>query len=193
MTHEQAFVFIANNLDLLLIEIDRQLRQAEKRDENVNNSEMSNEDEIGFISRILLYDYLELVNLNVELEKIPLVRRSEKIISFADVLRKRVISRRVKGVVFGKLFEAVNLDKMAIDVVRDANLFLIDDADLVNATIDKLFELNPSAIDDYKSKEKKRLKIFDFFVGRVHKELNDRSEPDLVDRLVLSRLKKLLN
>lgn len=171
-------MFIANNLDLLLIEIEKQL---------------SDPNDLAFINKILLFDYLELVNLNVELDKIDLRRRCEKIVSYADLLKRRVISRRVKNVVFGKLFEEANVDKLALDVVREFDLFLIDDEKIVSASIHKMFENNPAAVTEYKNKEKKRLKIFDFFVGRVHNDLNDRADPDLVDRLVLTRLKSLLS
>lgn len=180
LSHEHAFIFVANNLDTLLIEIEKLLGE-EKRDE------------ISFINNILLHDYLALVNQNIELDKIDVRRRCEKIISFADVLKKKVINHRVKSEVFGKLFAEVNLDKSALDLVRDLNLFLIEDDKIVNTSIEKLFEQNPSAIVDYKNKEKKRLKIFDFFVGRVHKDLHERADPDLVDRLVIKRLKSLLD
>lgn len=180
MTHENAFVFVANNLDLMLIEISRLI-----------GSSLSKQD-IEFINRILLIEYLELVNLNYDLEKINLRRRCEKIVSYADVLKRNVISRRVRSVVFAKLFEPANTDKMAIDIIDEAKLHLIADEKLISESIEKLFSENKSALDEYKNKEKKRSKIFDFFVGKIHKDLNDRADPILVDKLVLSHLKKLI-
>ena len=56
-----------------------------------------------------------------------------------------------------------------------------------------MFELNKKACDEYVRKEKKRVKIFDFFVGKVHKELNELADQTIVDKLVDESLKKLLN
>jgi Asp-tRNA(Asn)/Glu-tRNA(Gln) amidotransferase B subunit len=40
-------------------------------------------------------------------------------------------------------------------------------------------------------KPKKRMKIFDFFMGRVHKALNDCADPEMVNDIVLKSLKKI--
>jgi Asp-tRNA(Asn)/Glu-tRNA(Gln) amidotransferase B subunit len=149
-------------------------------------------DEIEFINRILLHEYLGLVNANVDLDSIDLRRRCEKILSYGELLKSKAISRRVKNTVFAKLFEPVNINKMARDLVKEMDLFLINDEKVINESILKLFEQNSAAINEYKSKEKKRVKIFDFFVGRVHKDLNERADPELVDKLVLDNLKKTI-
>lgn len=196
LSHENAFVFVANNLDLLLIEIEHQLDLQDTNESNDKKKKMPpRSDDIAFISKLLLFDYLQLVNQNVELDRISVSSRAKKIVSYARVLRERVISPRVKDVVFKRLFDDDSQDaekKLAADVVRELDLYLIEDESRVNTSVDKLFEQNPQAIDEYKRREKRRLKIFDFFVGRVHKDMNDRADPDLVDRVVLARLKKLI-
>lgn len=149
-------------------------------------------DEIEFINRILLHEYLGLVNANVDLDGIDLRRRCEKILSYGELLKSKAISRRVKNTVFAKLFEPANINKMARDLVKEMDLFLINDEKVINDSILKLFEQNSASINEYKSKEKKRVKIFDFFVGRVHKDLNERADPELVDKLVLDNLKKTI-
>lgn len=149
-------------------------------------------EEIEFINRILLHEYLGLVNANVDLDSIDLRRRCEKILSYGELLKSKAISRRVKNTVFAKLFEPANINKMARDLVKEMDLFLISDEKVINDSILKLFEQNSAAINEYKSKEKKRVKIFDFFVGRVHKDLNERADPELVDKLVLDNLKKTI-
>lgn len=149
-------------------------------------------DEIEFINRILLHEYLGLVNANVDLDGIDLRRRCEKILSYGELLKSKAISRRVKNTVFAKLFEPANINKMARDLVKEMDLFLINDEKVINESILKLFEQNSAAINEYKSKEKKRVKIFDFFAGRVHKDLNERADPELVDKLVLDNLKKTI-
>lgn len=149
-------------------------------------------EEIEFINRILLHEYLGLVNANVDLDSIDLRRRCEKILSYGELLKSKAISRRVKNNVFAKLFEPTNINKMARDLVKEMDLFLINDEKVINESILKIFEQNSAAINEYKSKEKKRVKIFDFFVGRVHKDLNERADPELVDKLVLDNLKKTI-
>lgn len=181
MSHENAFIFVANNLDLILIEIEKMAQETKTLKPDYES-----------LIQILLYGYLELINLNYDLDKIDLRKRCEKIISYSDVLKNKVISQRVKSVLFRKLFDQENYHKMAMDLVKELDLFVINDEAIIVSSIEKLFDKHPEAVQEYKGKEKKRLKLFDFFVGRVHKDLNDRAEPDLVDKLVFSRLKKLI-
>jgi aspartyl-tRNA(Asn)/glutamyl-tRNA(Gln) amidotransferase subunit B len=182
LSHENAFVFIANNLDLILIQI-----VAEKKSNKWDKEEMQQ------ITGILLNDYLHQVNVNsVNLEKISTEIKARKIISFADLTRRKLISRRIRAMVFESLFSLENLDKLALDLVQEKNWFIINDTVTINKSIEKLFAENAKAIEDYRQKEKKRLKIFDFFVGRVHKDLADLACPELVDKLVLENLKKLI-
>lgn len=174
-------MFIANNLDVLLIEISKIIGEKAK-----------NKDELMFLNRIILFEYLEQVNNNKDLDKFDMRKKCEKIISYAQLLKEKIISRRVKNQVFKMLFDPVNLDKLGMDIVKEFNFFIINDEEIICNSIKKLFDENPDAIKDYKTKEKKRSKVFDFFVGRVHKDLNDKAEPDLVDKLVMNNLKKLI-
>lgn len=179
LTHKNAFVFVANNLDSILIEI-------------VSNFDKVSKEDLKIYIRVLLNEYLNQVNENSDLDKIDFKIKCAKIASYADLLKNKLISRRISIKFFSKLFEMKNLDKLAFDLAKEENLFIINDKQIIIQSINKLFEQNPKALNEYKTKAKKRPKIFDFFVGRVHKDLNDRADPKLVDDLVSKHLEKLL-
>ncbi|CAF0740454.1 unnamed protein product [Brachionus calyciflorus] len=180
MTNENAFVFVANNLDHILNEL-----------VSTRNKELSH-DVLRLYIRVLLTEYLNQVNENNDLDKIDFKVKCNKIESYVELIRNKLISRRISLTFFKKLFELKNIDKMAHELAQEENLFIIRDENLIKKTLEKLSEQNPKAINEYKNKEKKRTKIFDFFVGRVHKELRDVADPELVDHIVQTYLKSLL-
>ena len=182
LSAEQAFVFVANNLDILLTCI-------------VDKFNVPMED-IPLYTRVLCLNFLHLINLNVNMDKMSLNLKSEKIFSFVnDAIKKNMVSKRVAVKLFVDLFnQEQNINKLTLDIIREKNMFIVKDVQVINQCIQKLFELNVKAVNEYKQKTttKSREKIFDFFVGRVHKNFNEFTDPDLVDKLVLESLKKLL-
>jgi aspartyl-tRNA(Asn)/glutamyl-tRNA(Gln) amidotransferase subunit B len=180
LTHENAFVFVANDLDKILFEI-------------ISLSDDNDKEYAKKCVGILLFEYLNQLNKNSDrLDKYDFKLKCRKIKSYIDVMNENLISKRIKYKFFGELFDEENTNKMAIDMIKERNLFIVNDVDLIQSKIDYLFELNKKACDEYAKKEKKREKIFDFFVGRVHKELNELADQTLVDKMVDESLKKLL-
>jgi aspartyl-tRNA(Asn)/glutamyl-tRNA(Gln) amidotransferase subunit B len=178
LTDEKAFVFVANDLDNILFEIIPIVDNKEYVDKCVG---------------ILLFEYLNQLNKNSDrLEKYDFKLKCKKLKSYIDVMNENLISKRIKFKFFGELFDEENMNKMAIDLIKEKNLFIVNNVDLIQSKINILLELNKKACDEYIKKEKKREKIFDFFVGRVHKELNELADQTLVDKLVDESLKKLL-
>ena len=178
LTHENAFVFVANDLDEILFEI----------------APLTDDKEyIKKCVGILLFEYLNQLNkYSDRLEKYDFKLKCKKIKSYVDVMNDNLISKRIKYKFFGELFEDENMNKVAIELIREKNLFIVNDIGIIQSKINDLFELNKKACDEYVRKEKKRVKIFDFFVGKVHKELNELADQTIVDKLVDESLKKLL-
>jgi Asp-tRNA(Asn)/Glu-tRNA(Gln) amidotransferase B subunit len=176
-----AFTFVAHDLDALLIEIVDQFKAPV--------------DEIPIYANLLRTRYLHVQNLNINLDKMSSRLRCQKIVSYVnDVLKANLVNNRVRGQLFIDLFnQDEHLHKMASDLIKEKNLAVIKDAQLIRECIQKLFAENEKSIIDYKvSKEKKRAKTFDMFVTRVHKNFNETTDPDLVNELVAEALKNSL-
>ena len=175
---ENAFIFVANNLDTIIKNL--------LPEQNVSNQD------VRLYVRVLLTEYLNQVNENPDLDKISFEIKCSKIRSFVEIIKEGKISRRIWLSFFKKLFHIKNLEKLANDLAEEEDLYVIKDEKLIEESIKKVFEQNSKAIAQYQTKEKKRDKIFDFFVGRVHQELRNVADPDLVDNLVLKNLKQLV-
>jgi Asp-tRNA(Asn)/Glu-tRNA(Gln) amidotransferase B subunit len=177
---EVAFTFVAHNLDLLLNEIATQF--------NVPS------EDIKLYKRVLQINYLQVVNLNINLDRTSQNLRCKKIVSYVnDVLKGKMVSRRISAKLFVDLFnQDENLEKLTSDLIKEKNLAIINDRNLINKRVLELFSENVKALNEYKTKEKKREKIFEFFNGRVHKSFNDLACPDLVEQIVTDKLKAIL-
>ena len=129
------------------------------------------------------------MNKNIDLDKFNFELKCKKITSYVDLLAKKLISKRINFRLFTLLFELENMDKQAFELAKEKHLFIINDVEKINKTVQALFKANPKALNDYKLKMNKREKVFDFFCGKVHKELNDLADQGLVDDIILKSLK----
>ena len=177
---EIAFTFVSHDLDVLLLKVIETLKVPLE--------------EIPMYTQVLKYNYLHVVNLNTPMDKMSLSLQGQKIVSYVnDVLKAKKVSSRVSKQLFVDLFnQEEHLHKMTSDLISEKNLMIVNDSNLINECIQKLLSANSKAISEYKSKEKKREKIFDFFVGRVHKSFNETTDSDLVNKLVADALKNTL-
>ena len=178
MKDETAFVFVANDLDKILVEV------ISKR---VNDS-----DYVKTCVSVLNRFYLNQINTNPSIDKFEFELKCKKIGSFVELIMNKVIGTRVHLKVFGMLFQIENEAKLADELVKEHDLYLVSDPSLILESLEKLFEENPKAVGEYKTKANKRAKIFDFFVGRLHKNFNDRADSKVIDSLVDESLKKLI-
>lgn len=176
LTDEICFIFIANDLDKIFIEI---LKNYKQTNQNI-------------LVKVLLNEYLNQVNKNIDLDKFSFEIKCKKISSYVDLLEKKLISKRIHFKFFTLLFQLENMDKQAIELAEKEQLFLISDIEQIKQIVKLLFDSNPKALNDYKLKSNKREKVFDFFVGRVHKEFNDLADQELVDEIILKALKDLI-
>jgi aspartyl-tRNA(Asn)/glutamyl-tRNA(Gln) amidotransferase subunit B len=188
LTIENAFVFIANDLDLIFIKLMNQ-------QSSTTSSDFNNDSKI--YSKILLRDYLSILNKRsdeiIDLNQMDIELKCKKLISFGKVIKESVISTRITNNVFKKLFEKKNLNKLAIDIIREEDLFIVNDSQIINECIQSLFSENQKQVTALKTNPvKNKNKIFDFFAGRIHKKFNDKTDPKLVDELLLKSLDSLI-
>jgi Asp-tRNA(Asn)/Glu-tRNA(Gln) amidotransferase B subunit len=181
ITDEDAFIFVANDLDYIIFEIFTISNLLDK-----NNIE-----DIKLCVRVLLREYLNQVNTNSNIHNIDFKLKCQKIVSYIELRKNKEISTRICLRFFAKLFESENIQKMAAEVAKENNFLIINDTEIISDTMRSLMETNTKAINDFKNKPNKRTKIFDFFMGRVHKAFNDCADPEMVNDIVLKSLKKL--
>ena len=181
MTDKIALVFVANDLDYILYEIFKISKNLDK----------NNEQDKKICVKVLINEYLNQINLNTNIESVDFNLKCKKIVSYAEFLRNKIISKRICIKFFTKLFEAQNMNKMADDIAKENSWFIVNDAEIITKALNDLFEEDQKAITVYKTKPNKRTKIFDHFVGKLHKKFNDCASPEMVDDIVLQSLKKL--
>ena len=94
ITDENAFVFVANDLDYIFIEIFSSSKFLDK-----NNSE-----ERRLCILVLLNEYLNQINSNSEINNIEFKLKCKKIASYVELLKNKAISKRISLIFFSKLF-----------------------------------------------------------------------------------------
>lgn len=95
------------------------------------------------------------------------------------------------GTISGKIAKQVFIDmwqtgKTAADIVKEKNLVQITDTGAIEKVIDEVLAANQSQVADYRGG---RTKLFGFFVGAVMKASKGQANPDLVNKILLEKLK----
>lgn len=85
-----------------------------------------------------------------------------------------------------KVFEAVfDADGDVDAYVREHGLEQVNDAALVERTVDRILDANPKSVADYRAGKDK---AFGFLVGQVMRELKGRADPKTVNELLKAKL-----
>ena len=84
------------------------------------------------------------------------------------------------------------MSKSAYEVVEENNLFIVNDPELIENVLNDLFNANHKAIDQYKSKPKKREKLIEFFIRLLHEHFGNRTESNQVNTIVRNSLEQLI-
>ena len=180
MSHTNAFIFVANDLDAL---IDAVVELPSFTDE------MRRSGATKLLVNTIRVDYLHQKNKNAaELNKLDTLTRARKIASFVRLMHERRISDRSTKHLFDMLFAPDNGGKMADELVAEHDLWIVDDERQLTELMRRLMATSPEACQKY---AKKKLKIIDHFTTRMHAELRDRAERHLVDSVVKRELEKL--
>ena len=185
LTDEKAFIFIANDLDLLLKEI------ILKGDQN---RLITTEDEsfIQTLIKVILNEYLNQVNTNPDLNKIDFGLKCKKIESYTRLVEKNLIGNRFRLKFFALLFDVNNLYKLADDLAEENNFYIVNCPIVLDERLNELLKTNEKAVAEFRLKPKKREKITEFFIRKMHVSFNDLADTGLVNQTVLNKLNKLI-
>lgn len=100
-----------------------------------------------------------------------------------NLINDGTISSKIAKDVF-KLM--VNSNKEPIEIVKEKGLVQISDSSELEKIIDQVIEKHPLDADEYK---KGNTKVIGFFVGQVMKETNGKANPQMVNQLLIKKLK----
>ena len=127
-----------------------------------------------------LFSYLNKRNLNIVNSGISV----NKLGNLIDLIQNGTLSNRMAKEIFE---EYLDNDKSAIDLVNEKGMTQVSDDKEIDLMIDKVLEENPKMLEQYNSGKEK---LFGFFVGQVMKISDGKANPQMVNNLLIERLKK---
>tara|TARA_B100001123_G_scaffold435230_1_gene563294 strand:- start:1616 stop:3070 length:1455 start_codon:yes stop_codon:yes gene_type:complete len=104
------------------------------------------------------------------------------------VLLCRIEDLTISGKLAKDVFEEMWLSQKSPDeIIEEKGLKQITDSSAIEKIIDKVFEENPTQLNQYKLGKEK---LLGFFVGQVMKESKGKANPEQVNKLLNRKLKK---
>lgn len=136
------------------------------------------------ICNLITGELFRLLSQNsISLEEVNLCHK--KVASLVKLMCENKINRTVYKQVFEEIFEN-NVDP--IEYVKEKNLLLVEDEDIILETIKLVFSKNEKAVNDYKAGKDKAL---GFLVGQAMKELKGKASPEVVHKTLVESLNKI--
>lgn len=128
-------------------------------------------------ANIIMGDVMRMLK---ETSKLPedISFSAENLAKLIILIQNGSINRTVGREVFDKMF-LTDIDPQKY--VKDNNLEMVKDDNLVKNTVNKIVESNPQAIEDFKNGKDK---AFKFLVGQSMKELKGKADPTIINKLL---------
>jgi aspartyl-tRNA(Asn)/glutamyl-tRNA(Gln) amidotransferase subunit B len=123
----------------------------------------------------------ELNSANLSIESSPI--SSKNLGRMIQLIEKGEISGKIGKIVFTEMWSS---RKEPDVVIKEKGLVQISDESSISKIIDSVFTENAKAVEDYRSG---KTKLFGFFVGAVMKASKGQANPELVNSLLLKKLK----
>ena len=125
-----------------------------------------------------LFSYLNKKNVTLSNSGIS----SKKISEILDLIINGTLSNRMAKELFDEL---LNSDKDAAQVVKEKGLSQVSDEGQIIVMINEVLKKNPKMLAQYKSGKEK---LFGFFVGQVMKLSKGKANPQIVNKILNSKL-----
>ena len=119
----------------------------------------------------------ELAELQIEPKAFARV-----IVLTADGTINRISARKV-------LLAAIDDEADPDEYVKQQGLAMVSDSDLLERTVDQVLAANPTSVEDYR---KGKTKVTGFLVGMSMRQLGGKADPQLLNRIVLEKLEKIV-
>ncbi len=125
------------------------------------------------------FSYLNRNNLTLSSAKVP----PKKLGDLIDLIADGTLSNRLAK----ELFEEYLIsDKSAVEIVNEKGMTQLSDEDEINLMIEKVLSDNPKMLEQYMSGKEK---LFGFFIGQIMKISNGKANPQMVNKLLVNKLK----
>jgi aspartyl-tRNA(Asn)/glutamyl-tRNA(Gln) amidotransferase subunit B len=123
----------------------------------------------------------ELNNSKTVIEKSPV--RAESLAKLIQLIEGGTISGKIAKTVFEEMFVS---GKDPDSIIQEKGLIQVSDHRAVEAWVNEVVDKNPSQAQDFRAGKDK---LFGFFVGQVMKMSKGQANPEIVNQLLLKRLK----
>ncbi len=107
----------------------------------------------------------------------------KKLAKLLNLIENKTISGKIAKKVFAEMAETGAEPE---EIVKERGLVQVTDSSAIEEMVDKVVGENPQSVDDYKGGKEKALK---FLIGQVMKESRGKANPQIVNELLLKRLK----
>ncbi|GIL17241.1 MAG: aspartyl/glutamyl-tRNA(Asn/Gln) amidotransferase subunit B [Oligoflexia bacterium] len=124
----------------------------------------------------------ELNQANIEVDKSPVSPAG--LAGLLKLIDQGIISGKIAKTVFNDMWST---GKSAEEIIKDKNLTQISDRAAIEKIVDEILSQNSKSVLEYKSG---RTKLLGFFVGAVMKATKGQASPDLVNQILLDKLKR---
>ncbi len=120
-------------------------------------------------------------------EKIPIDQfpvEPVKLGKLIKMIEDNIISGKIAKDIFSDM---VTTGKSPEEIVKDKNLVQISDTSEIEKAVEKIIDLNPKDVQDFLGGKEK---VISFLVGQVMKETKGKANPQIVNEILLSKLKR---
>jgi len=165
-----------------LPEYDAEILTSAKEIAEYYESILKQTDDYKSASNWVMGDILKVVNET----KIPISEFSispENIGKLINLINNKTISSKIAKDVFEELLKE---DRDPQLIVEEKNLVQITDTSELEKTIDKILETNKKQVEEYRGGKEK---VFGFFVGQVMRETKGKANPQIVNEVLIKKLK----
>jgi aspartyl-tRNA(Asn)/glutamyl-tRNA(Gln) amidotransferase subunit B len=139
-------------------------------------------DDYKSASNWVMGDIMKVVNET----KIPINEFSispENIGKLINLINNKTISSKIAKDVFEELLKE---DRDPQLIVEEKNLVQITDTSELEKTIDKILKTNTKQVEEFRGGKEK---VFGFFVGQVMRETKGKANPQIVNEMLIKKLK----
>ena len=120
-------------------------------------------------------------------EKIPIDQFPVEPVKLGKLI-KMIEDNKISGKIAKDIFsDMVTTGKSPEEIVKDKNLVQISDTSEIEKAVEKIIDLNPKDVQGFLGGKEK---VISFLVGQVMKETKGKANPQIVNKILLSKLKR---
>jgi aspartyl-tRNA(Asn)/glutamyl-tRNA(Gln) amidotransferase subunit B len=168
--------------ELQLLEYDAEVLTSQKEMADYFEDVIKETDDTKIAANWVMGDVLKIINeQKLTFNKFPV--SSKNLGKLINLITTNKISSKIAKDVFPIMLEE---DKDPNKIVEEKNLVQITDTSAIESAIDNVIKNNPAQVEEFKSGKEK---VIGFFVGQVMKETKGKANPQMVNEILMKKLK----